>query len=277
MPGAKAILVFTKTAHCGLNEIQGTQIQIFADDMRTGVDMSWYDTWLSRQLKELPYCLTGLRVASHMLPDRQCLNTLFEAIEDFANRIEGVSIDEITKYLQETGIFDTAQELLGPQRLLVFAILGWRSMLYQAAFNVCSVQELAIHQDSGQPHSGLVFDTYRVSAELSDRPLSVLLKAFGQLLPARSSQIAHLASENSKTAPVWQPLHPTETNAHLLHVLLNVRIQWVDMLALHLDYDKSSRTLSLFGYPSFCLEMLHSRNDLFLFQHRRLLCRSSRQ
>lgn len=182
--------------------------------------MSWYDPWLSRQLKDLPYCLNELRVGSHMLPDRQCLNTLFVTIEEIAKRTEGVSLDEITKHLQETGIFDRSQDLLGRQRLLVFAVLGWRSMLYQAAFNVCSVQELAIHQDSGRPHSALVFDTYKVPAELSDRPLSVLLKAFGQLLPARSSQFTCLASENSKAALIWQPLHPTETNAHLLHVLM---------------------------------------------------------
>lgn len=238
---------------------------MLADDTWTGVDMSWYDPWLSRQLKDLPYCLKGLRVGSHTLPDKQCLKALFVAIEEFAKRIEGVSIDEITNHLQETGMFDKARDLLGPQKLLTFAALGWQSMLYQAAFNVCSVHELAIHQDSSRPHSGLVFDTYRVSAELSDRPLSVLLKAFGYLLPARSSQAARLASENSKTAMIWQPLYPTETNAHLLHVLLNVRIQWVDMLALHLDYDKSSRTLSVFGYPSFCLEVLHSRGIIFSF------------
>jgi hypothetical protein len=33
-----------------------------------------------------------------------------------------------------------------------------------------------------------------------------------------------------------------------------VRFRWVDTLALHLDYDKSNRTLSLFAYPSVCAE-----------------------
>lgn len=66
-------------------------------------------------------------------------------------------------------------------------------------------------------------------------------------------------------ASSWHPLYPNETNAYLLHVLLHVNIQWVDSLSLHLDYDKSSRTLSLFSYPSFCLEMLHTRGVVYSF------------
>src|SRR5699024_3610231 len=137
------------------------------------------------------------------------LGRLFEAIEDYRRTNEGVSIDEIVTHLQSIEMLDDAEGLLGAQRLLIFAVLGWGSMLYQAAFNVCSVQELAIHQDSDQPQSGLVFDTLRVPADLSDRTLSILLKAFGNILPARSSNIAQVASENSKIASSWTPLSPT--------------------------------------------------------------------
>jgi hypothetical protein len=44
-----------------------------------------------------------------------------------------------------------------------------------------------------------------------------------------------------------------------------LEIRWVDTLALHLDYDKSSRTLSLFRYPSFCIAMLQSKGALYAF------------
>lgn len=228
--------------------------------------MSWYDKWLFQQLQNLPHSLVQLRVGTYKIQETHSLNTLFESIEDYcARETEGVSIDEITTHLRETGVFDDAKSLQGHRTLLVFAALGWRSMLYQAAFNVCSVQELAIHQDSDQPQSGLVFDMYKVSTELSDRPMSVLLKAFGNLLPARSSNSSYLANETGSIASFWRPLHPEETNAYLLHVLLDVQIRWVDTLALHLDYDKSTRTLSLFRYPSFCLKMLLSRGLIFSF------------
>lgn len=229
------------------------------------VDMSWYNAWLSQQLENLPFCLRDLNLGGEKLQTKQSLIPLYEEVRDYAGKSDGASIDEILEHLQDAELFDRQKEVMGAQRLLIFAILGWQSMLYQAAFNVCSVQELAIHEDSRQPQSGLVFDTYRVAADLSDRPLSVLLKAFGNLLPARSSKAAQLASETGKMASTWHPLYPNETNAYLLHVLLHVHIQWVDSLSLHLDYDKSSRTLSLFSYPSFCLEMLHTHGVIYSF------------
>lgn len=264
----KAFLVFTKETHNDLRKIQQHQVKLRStDNTHTAIDMSWYDEWLSRQLKNLPHTLLQLRVGRYGLQDKQSLNTLFEGIEDCTRGTEAVCIDDITAYLRETGVFDYNDGLDGPQTLLVFAALGWRSMLYQAAFNVCSIQELAIHQDSDQPQSGLVFDTHRIPAEFSDRPLSVLLKAFGQLLPERSVNSTYRASETGSMASVWQPLHPEETNAYLLHVLLHVNIRWVDILALHLDYDKTTRTLSLFRYPSFCLEMLQSRGLVYSFSN----------
>lgn len=228
--------------------------------------MSWYNAWLSRQLKNIPYCLKELRVGSDkFLAKPGNLDLLFNALRNYTLKEDGPSIDEFVMHLQRINMIDSEHKLLGAQKLLVFAVLGWGSMLYQAAFNVCSLRELAIHQDSDQPHSGLVFDMYRVSADLSDRPLSVLLKAFGNLLPARSSEITQVAAESSKVASSWLPLYPTETNAYLLHTLLRVQIRWVDSLALHLDYDKSSRTLSLFSYPSFCLEMFLSGGLAYAF------------
>lgn len=228
------------------------------------IDMSWYDAWLSQQIKDLPYAVMELRVVGGSLRTKTTLNNIFTAIEEFTQKSEGVSIDDIAKHLEKVKIFNSADEL-GAQRLLIFAVLGWRSMLYQAAFNVCLIQELAIHQYCDLPQSGLVFDTYRVPASLSDRPLSVLLKAFGNILPARSSTAEQAASENSKAASSWLPLYPTETNAYLLHVLLRIHIKWVDALALHLDYDKSSRTLSIFSYPSFCLKTLLSGGVIYSF------------
>lgn len=262
----KAFLVFTKETHNDLRKIQQPRAKLrTTDNTHTTIDMSWYDEWLSRQLKNLPHSLLQLRVGTYGLQDKQSLSTLFEGIEDCTRATEGVCIDEITAYLREAEVFDYDDGLHGLQTLLVFAVLGWRSMLYQAAFNVCSIHELAIHQDSDQPQSGLVFDTHRIPAELSDRPLSVLLKAFGQLLPPRSVNSPYLASETGSMASVWQPLHPEETNAYLLHVLLHVNIRWVDILALHLDYDKATRTLCLFRYPSFCLEMLQSHGIVYSF------------
>lgn len=106
-------------------------------------------------------------------------------------------------------------------------------MVYQPAFNVCFPQELAIHHDADGADSGLVFDAYRAEADMSDRTLSVLLKCFGNLLPARSSNTTMVAVETSKAAASWTALYPSELTAYLLHTLLGVRFRWVDALALH--------------------------------------------
>ncbi|WEW59211.1 hypothetical protein PRK78_004680 [Emydomyces testavorans] len=231
----------------------------------TVTDLSWYSSWLSRQLNNLPSTLRRMRVGCSQLSNETTFNRIFTAVGKYAQENEGISIDEVVEHLRKTEKMDGTSESFHAQRLLVFAILGWQSMLYLPAFNVCSFHELAIHQDAGQPHSGLVFDTYKVSADLADRPLFVLLKAFGNVLPARNPNVTRVASESSKTASSWMPLYPTETNAYLLHTLLRVHIRWVDTLGLHLDYDKSTRTLSLFSCPSLCVAMLQSRGTIYSF------------
>lgn len=160
----------------------------------------------------------------------------------FARDNKAISVDNVLEHLQEAKGLENTPEACRRQRTLVFAILGWQSMLYRAAFKVCSFDELAIAQDDDQTDSGSAFDTAKVSSELADRPLFVLLKGFGHLLPARTSNAAQLANESSKTASTWLPLDPAKINAHLLTTLLRVQICWVDCLALHLDYNKSTRT-----------------------------------
>ena len=179
----------------------------------------------------------------------------------------GFSVDDIIEHLQTVAELSipgapSDQATLDTTRLLVFTILGWQTMIYKPAFNVCPPYELAIHHDDGSPDSGLVFDSYRASSDLCDRPLSVLLKGFGNLLPARSSNTYTAAVENSNVAPSWTGIYPSDLNAYHLHTLLQVQVRWVDTLALHLDYDVSTRTLSLFRFPSICaFQLLEEQQD----------------
>lgn len=99
-------------------------------------------------------------------------------------------------------------------------------MVYRPGLNICALDELAIHHDVDKPDSKLVFDTYKVTAEMCDRPLFVLLKCFGKLLPA------HCRHLSESTAASWSALDPSELNGYLLGTLLGVRFCWVDSLAL---------------------------------------------
>ncbi|KAF2267609.1 hypothetical protein CC78DRAFT_511770 [Lojkania enalia] len=225
----------------------------------------WYHPWLHGQIANMSEVMRQLKVGSEMLLEGNGFEKVFAAVAKFVRDSEGISIDDIVEYLRETESIENTPEVFGAQRLLVFAILGWQSMLYRPAFNTCTLSELAIHEDGDEHSSRLVFQTNRISAELCDRPLFIVLKGFGNLLPSSISSATPTASENNKLAATSIPLNPVETNAYLLRTLLHVKIRWVDCVALHLDYDKSSKTLSLFRFPSFCAAMLESKGTVFSF------------
>ncbi|KAI0861637.1 hypothetical protein F4860DRAFT_475714 [Xylaria cubensis] len=230
------------------------------------VDLDWYTSWLTMKLQAISGPLRSIVVGDSPLFKPAGFNALILAVENFTSQNDGISIEEIIEHLLTTRVLSKdLTDDLSPLRTLIFAVLGWRTMLYVPALNVCSFDELAIQQKEGDIDSGLVFDTYRVSAQLSDRPLSVLLKSFGNLLPARSEASTQAASESSKSVATWTALWPQEMNAYLLQTLLRVRFRWVESLALHLDYDKSTRTLSLFAFPSICVFMLQKSDAIFAF------------
>lgn len=231
------------------------------------VDLSWRTPWLALQKSHLPPNLRRLRIRGAPVSDESAFSTLYALVEQYAQKNRGFSIDDLIEHLRDIKVLSDVQDDAFPgQRLLMFAILGWQSMVYIPAFNISPPAKLAVHQDPESPDSGMVFDTRCVSSDLCDRPLSILLKGFGNLLPARARD-AHLdAVENIRAAATWKALYPVELNAYLLHTLLDVRIRWVDTLALHLDYDKSTRTLCLFAFPSACASQLRDQSGaIFAF------------
>lgn len=193
---------------------------------------------------------------------------IFKSVNELLRSHKGTSIDEIIEHLVDDALLERASDssnVFVAQQHLVFALLGWQSMLFLPSFQNNPLRELAIHRAPGEPNSGLLFDTYSVSLSVADRPLPILLKAFGNLLPARCWPSENVASEVAKAVYSWTSLSSSDINAYLLHTLLRADIRWVDNLALHLDYDKSTRTLSIFRYPSFCVAMLQSKGAIYSF------------
>lgn len=201
---------------------------------------------------------------------------VFAAVNKYVCQGESCGIDEIVEHLvthQLRVSHENGPDTVIHRRYLVFAILAWQSMLFLPSFdlyllNGCAIDrdnQFAIHQDINQPNSGRVFDVFQMPMDLADREMAILLKGFGNLLPTRSPDLAQLASETSKEASTWLPIVPAEVNAHILSTILRVRIHWVDILALHLDYDQATRTLSFFRFPSFCVATLRSRGAIYSF------------
>lgn len=236
-------------------------------------DFDWYLNWLCLQIYKLPEAEAALLASDSdtrapSLGENSQFHRTFLAINRIIRSQENLSIDEILENLAKDHTLSFRPDVphvLAVQRRLVFAMLGWQSMLFLPALNERTDFCLNVYKAPGQPNSGLVFDGWSAPIELADRPLAILLKAFGNLLPACSASSDNVASELSKHAHSWTSIIPSDINAYLLHTLLRVNIRWVDTLCLHLDYDKSTRSLSIFRYPSFCVAMLQSKGAIYSF------------
>ena len=89
-----------------------------------------------------------------------------------------------------------------------------------------------------------MFDTLKVSTDHAGEEMAILLKRYGNLLPARSPVLAKVASQTSRVASAWSSLAPAEINIDVLPTILHIRIHWVEAIALRLDYDQATGIVS---------------------------------
>ena len=248
-------------------------------------DLDWYPSWLSKQLSriegnvlqhELRWAvLCGNDGADEDGADKECASPLspeflkiFHAVRRNARE---ESIDHIIDALIYDGVFkenDEGQATDLTREHIVFAMLGWLSMLYVPSFNDWDDVRWKIHHDPNQPNSRLVYDAFEVNNyeyKLAGQEPASFLRHFGNLLPARPRDSVQEAGQRNKVASSWSPISPTNFNILVLSKLLRIRVQWVDTLALHLDYDQTSRTLSLFRYPSFCVNECWNYGVIYSF------------
>lgn len=118
-----------------------------------------------------------------------------------------------------------------------FAIVGWLSLLYEPA---CTVQPGLFSTVSTRARDT---DTDIMTKNIScaKRPLSTMLMELGQELPPLSSD----------TTP--KILYASSISFYSLKSIGNIKdVVWSKSLAAHLQFDISTRTLTLFQLPSFC-------------------------
>ena len=126
-------------------------------------------------------------------------------------------------------------------------------MLYKPDLGSCSPQQFAITDET---------DGHRIASQLNLRQdvsntrkrLDEFLHEFGLLLPARDFFPRTVDDEDVLKA-ITQ-VSSTSLNAKLLSTVGKIQIRWTDVLACHLELDKSSNSLYLYRYPSFCLANL---------------------
>ena len=151
-------------------------------------------------------------------------------------------VDDIVQAKLFRQDLDNKEILTG--RALVFAMLGWQTMLYRPSFETSPVEELAI-VNVYHGYQGHAYQKFKQDAKNSEKRLDLFLEGFELLLPPGNEWHSYNTEEITK-------IEPGEFNAYVLHSIAHVKLKWVDTLPLHLEFNKSTNTMYLFRYPSFC-------------------------
>ncbi|KAI9794606.1 MAG: hypothetical protein M1816_004493 [Peltula sp. TS41687] len=189
------------------------------------------------------------------------IRTVFIETANYARQEGSISIDDVVKFLTNSSLLRPQENVHRPQaaRLLVFAFLGWQTMLYAPSFGTCPPQQLALG-DVLDGYTGQAYTVRKQDQASTRHRLPDFLLRFGVMLPGENTCF----TEDREERQAFENLvivNPQEFNASLLQSVARVRIQWVDVLAPHLEYDQATNTLFLFRYSSFCAANLPSSEE----------------
>ncbi len=141
---------------------------------------------------------------------------------------------------------DAARRHRNSMRHLVFAVMGWCTMLYTpTVVDIDADYCVLTLPPSGQP---VVAPTKQSFEQSSRRPIGAVLRSYG-LMPIACPP------GSGPTLPGLPPLLTvTHLNFYSLSRLGDVTIRWVDDLSQHCEFDRYSinKELKLFRLPSLC-------------------------
>ena len=148
----------------------------------------------------------------------------------------------------------TDEDSLDTSRGLVFAILGWQTMLFQPSLGTCPPQQLSVVDDF-DGHQGQAFMAFEQNTSEAKKRLDDFLMGFGLLIPPRNTCISEDFEERQAFDSIFT-VEPEQFSSFVLKSIAHIHIRWTDCLAVHLEYHKATNTLYLFRYPSFCAASL---------------------
>jgi len=70
-------------------------------------------------------------------------------------------------------------------------------------------------------------------------------------MPVRSGRNPR-SQESTSRREIEEMIDPNYIGFHILHRVASVKIEWVDNLSLHLEFDSHAKTLKVFRFPSLC-------------------------
>lgn len=217
--------------------------KLLSDRLKNAIN--WYPKWLETQFEAVPPWITD------------CVQSLPEIFKEVAfQTAPGTSIDDLASHLLRRDLVKARkyQDERLAARSIAFAILGWQTMLFQPALGTCPLQLIAV-ADVMDGYNGQAFMKFKQDHSTIKRPLSDFLLGFGLMLPKENICV----SEDAEDCQAYEKVdivRPEEINVSLLHRFARIDIEWVDVMAPHLEFDKATNKLYLFRHPSFCMANL---------------------
>ncbi|RFU25599.1 hypothetical protein B7463_g10738, partial [Scytalidium lignicola] len=226
--------------------------------------LKWYECWVDSQLAIEPSELF------YILPDydpkldqrwTNSFSTLWQEVCQYMSSNVSPSIESIVTHLSDIGVFHlpAKSEALISAKNLVFAVIGWQTMLYQPDIRSCPPIQVSIADDTNG-YKGQARVSLKQNHIACKKPIHEFLLGFGMLLPPRNFSILE-SPEDKADFNSLKTTTPDTFNLSLLTSLGEVTIEWTESLACHLEFDKYSKTLFIFRYPSFCLANILLENS----------------
>ena len=157
---------------------------------------------------------------------------------------KALRVDDIVTQLQVSHMFRVVPvEQTCFQRVLVFTILGWQTMLWEPMWDAANPTQLTVAQLM-DGYESRTFMAYTQDHRCARLPMHEFLLGFGYLLPARST--------DRQSPESFTTVHAKQLNMSLLATIGGIKIRWIDTLGAHLEFDNRTKTLFLFRFPSFC-------------------------
>ncbi|KAL7919047.1 hypothetical protein ACQKWADRAFT_213731 [Trichoderma austrokoningii] len=227
-------------------------------------ELPWYRWWLYQQIRSQPQRLF-LALPNMNGDDDSNWDSVFlpllESVKELVVAQASPSIDGIMDALVELGTLsvDHNYEAHQTAKQLIFAIIGWQTMLYKPNLPPYISGDFAIVDET---------DGYRGETQVclvqlphsGKQDLPRFLLGYGLMLPPRN-YCAFNNPDDQKLFQQTKAITPKDLNAHVLTKVCGVRIQWVDSLSCHLELDRQSGTLFLYRYPSFCVSTLQRQKQ----------------
>ncbi|KAI9890356.1 MAG: hypothetical protein M1814_004266 [Vezdaea aestivalis] len=215
----------------------------------------WYQWWLQKQVENQPretFCCLPDFDAKTEYKMGDCYFDLWREIWRQVVSEVSININELVMRLSKDNIItppldDRTQRLAQD---LIFATIGWQTMLYRYDPGSCPPSQVAI-VDEMDGHKGLGHMELRQERTNCKRKMQTFLLGFGMLLPPRNSDLFE-NPEDKKAFKEFKEVDTSTFNAHLLTAIGKLDIVWTDSLACHMEFDQSTDTLYLFRFPSFC-------------------------